>query len=136
MAQAALSLPELYYDNIAKEFQKRRGYDPIPFLPTLTGRIIGSSAITERFLWDWRRTIADLFADGPLVSYTVAVVNAAMAAMAMNVAAEALGVASVMLSETGRSGFLDAGYLKEKLALLSQSLGFTKSVQSMCHCRH
>ena len=46
-----------------EEFQKRRGYDPIPFLPTLTGRIIGSSAITERFLWDWRRTIADLFAD-------------------------------------------------------------------------
>ena len=46
-----------------EEFQKRRGYDPIPFLPTLAGRIIGSSAITERFLWDWRRTIADLFAD-------------------------------------------------------------------------
>ena len=46
-----------------EEFQKRRGYDPIPFLPTLTGHIIGSSAITERFLWDWRRTIADLFAD-------------------------------------------------------------------------
>jgi hypothetical protein len=46
-----------------EEFQKRRGYDPIPFLPALTGRIIGSSAITERFLWDWRRTVADLYAD-------------------------------------------------------------------------
>jgi hypothetical protein len=46
-----------------EEFLKRRGYDPIPFLPTLTGRIIGSSEITERFLWDWRRTIADLYAD-------------------------------------------------------------------------
>ena len=31
--------------------------------------------------------------------------------------AEALGVSSVMLSETGRSGFLDAGYLKEMLEL-------------------
>jgi hypothetical protein len=37
--------------------------------------------------------------------------------MNMNIAAEALGVASVMLSETGRSGFLDAGYLKQKLEL-------------------
>jgi nitroreductase len=65
----------------------------------------------------WNRPIADLFADCPLVSYTVAVVNASLAAMAMTVAAEALGVASVMLSETGRTGFLDPGYLKERLAL-------------------
>ena len=43
--------------------------------------------------------------------------NASLAAMNMNIAAEALGVASVMLSETGRSGLLDAGYLKEKLSL-------------------
>jgi hypothetical protein len=43
--------------------------------------------------------------------------NASLAAMAMNVAAEALGVSSVMLSETGRTGLLDAGYLKEKLTL-------------------
>lgn len=53
----------------------------------------------------------------PLVEYTVAVTNASLAAMTMNLAAEALGVSSVMLSETGRSGFLDAAYLKEKLAL-------------------
>jgi nitroreductase len=52
-----------------------------------------------------------------LIEYTVAVTNASLAAMNMNIAAEALGVSSVMLSETGRSGFLDAGYLKEKLAL-------------------
>jgi len=43
--------------------------------------------------------------------------NASLAAMTMNLAAEALGVSSVMLSETGRSGFLDAAYLQEKLAL-------------------
>jgi hypothetical protein len=46
-----------------EEFQKRRGYDPIPFLPILTGRIIDSPEITERFLWDFRRTIADLFSE-------------------------------------------------------------------------
>ena len=37
--------------------------------------------------------------------------------MNMNLAAEALGVSSVMLSETGRSGILDAKYLKAKLNL-------------------
>ncbi|MGQ9501203.1 MAG: nitroreductase family protein [Anaerolineae bacterium] len=65
----------------------------------------------------WNRTIAEMFSDSPLVSYTVAVINASLAAMSMSLAAEALGVSSVMLSETGRTGFLDAGYLKEKLAL-------------------
>jgi hypothetical protein len=65
----------------------------------------------------WNRMIAETFPDSPLVAYTVGVVNASLAAMAMTVAAEALGVSSVMLSETGRSGFLDAGYLKEALAL-------------------
>ena len=82
---------------------------PLPFKGRRAVIVLGDA--------HWNRTIADLFADSPLVSYTVVVVNAALAAMAMNVAAEALGVASVMLSETGRSGFLDAGYLKEKLAL-------------------
>ncbi|MBM4456883.1 MAG: hypothetical protein FJ011_03785 [Chloroflexi bacterium] len=63
------------------------------------------------------RGVADAFPDSPLVEYTVAVMNASLAAMAMNIAAEALGVSSVMLSETGRTGLLDAGYLKQKLAL-------------------
>jgi len=63
------------------------------------------------------RAVLDTFPHSPLVEYTVAVMNASLAAMNMNIAAEALGVASVMLSETGRSGLLDAGYLKEKLSL-------------------
>ena len=46
-----------------EEFINRRGYDPMPFLPAVTGRVIGSMEMTERFLWDWRRTVADLFAD-------------------------------------------------------------------------
>ncbi len=45
------------------EFQKRRGYDPLLYLPTLTGRVVDSPEISERFLWDLRRTIADLFAE-------------------------------------------------------------------------
>ena len=63
------------------------------------------------------RAVLDAFPHSPLVEYTIAVMNASLAAMAMNVTAEALGVSSVMLSETGHSGFLDAGYLKSKLAL-------------------
>ncbi len=45
------------------EFQKRRGYDPLKYLPAFTGRVVESPAVSERFLWDVRRTIADLFAD-------------------------------------------------------------------------
>ncbi|MFI5385368.1 MAG: glycosyl hydrolase [Fimbriimonadales bacterium] len=45
------------------EFKKRRGYDPLPYLPVVTGRVIGSLETSERFLWDFRRTICDLFAD-------------------------------------------------------------------------
>jgi nitroreductase len=63
------------------------------------------------------KTVLDAFPYSPLVEYTTAVMNASLAAMNMNIAAEALGVSSVMLSETGRSGFLDAGYLKEILDL-------------------
>jgi hypothetical protein len=49
--------------NFRKEFEKRRGYDPLKFLPTFAGRVVDSPAVTERFLWDERRTIADLFAE-------------------------------------------------------------------------
>jgi nitroreductase len=63
------------------------------------------------------KMVLDVFPYSPLVEYTTAVTNASLAAMNMNIAAEALGVSSVMLSETGRSGFLDAEYLRETLDL-------------------
>ena len=43
-----------------EEFQKRRGYDPLPFLPTLSGRVVESLEVSERFLWDLRQTVSDL----------------------------------------------------------------------------
>ncbi len=46
-----------------EEFKKRCGYDILPFLPAITGRIIGSAEITERFLWDLRFTISELIAE-------------------------------------------------------------------------
>ena len=47
-------------DGILAQFKRLRGYDPEPWLPALTGRIVESSAATDNFLWDFRRTIADL----------------------------------------------------------------------------
>jgi hypothetical protein len=46
-----------------EEFKKRRGYDLAPWLSALTGQIIGSAEETQRFLWDYRRTLADLVAE-------------------------------------------------------------------------
>ena len=49
--------------NFRQEFEKRRGYDPLKYLPVFTGRIVESPEVTARFLWDMRRTVADLFAE-------------------------------------------------------------------------
>lgn len=48
---------------MVEEFKARRGYDPVPFLPTLTGTIVGSPAQSDAFLHDYRQTLADLLAD-------------------------------------------------------------------------
>jgi hypothetical protein len=50
-------------DNMLAQFKKLRGYDAIPWLPVLTGRIVESGAASDRFLWDFRKTIADLIAN-------------------------------------------------------------------------
>ncbi|WP_282122034.1 glycosyl hydrolase [Algibacter mikhailovii] len=46
-------------DGYEVKFKEKYGYDPIPFLPVLSGRIVGSVELSERFLWDLRRSIAD-----------------------------------------------------------------------------
>ncbi len=43
-----------------QEFQKRRGYDLMRFLPVFTGRVVDSLEVSERFLWDVRRTVSEL----------------------------------------------------------------------------
>ena len=50
-------------DNMLAQFRKLRGYDPTPWLPVLTGRIVESAESSDRFLWDFRKTIADLIAN-------------------------------------------------------------------------
>lgn len=46
-----------------QEFQKRRGYSLVPYLPALTGRIVNSLEESEKFLWDFRKTIGELISD-------------------------------------------------------------------------
>lgn len=43
-----------------ERFRALRGYDPTSWLPALTGAIIGSRAQSDAFLYDYRRTLADL----------------------------------------------------------------------------
>ena len=50
-------------EEMLPEFRRRRGYDPTPYLPVLTGRIVETAELSDRFLWDFRRTLADMFAD-------------------------------------------------------------------------
>ena len=42
------------------EFKRRRGYDPVPMLPTFAGHVVDSSEVSERFLWDVRQTASEL----------------------------------------------------------------------------
>jgi len=49
-------------DDMIGEFARRRGYDIKPWLPALTGRIVESAEATDRFLWDFRKTLSDMVA--------------------------------------------------------------------------
>ncbi len=50
-------------DDMVEQFKARRGYDPTPYLPVLAGHVVQSGEVSDRFLWDFRRTLADMFAD-------------------------------------------------------------------------
>ncbi len=50
-------------DHMIAQFKKRRGYDPVPWMPVLAGRVVESAEASDRFLWDFRKTIGDLIAD-------------------------------------------------------------------------
>jgi hypothetical protein len=49
-------------DDMVDQFKARRGYDPTPWLPVLAGHVVESADASDRFLWDFRRTLADLYA--------------------------------------------------------------------------
>lgn len=49
-------------DSLEEKFKAVYGYDPLPWLPVLSGNIVGSADQSDRFLWDLRRLIADMVA--------------------------------------------------------------------------
>jgi hypothetical protein len=48
-------------ERILVDFRRQHGYDPLRFLPVLEGRTVGSQDISQRFLYDWRKTVSDVF---------------------------------------------------------------------------
>ncbi|HNP21808.1 MAG TPA: glycosyl hydrolase [Panacibacter sp.] len=49
--------------NLPAEFQKRRGYSMLPWLPVLTGQVIKSAQASEQFLFDFRHTLSEMVSD-------------------------------------------------------------------------
>ena len=56
--------------NFVSEFQRYRGYDPKPYLPVLKGRLVGNAELSDRFLHDYRKTMADCMADNHYGHFT------------------------------------------------------------------
>ena len=54
--------PQNWTPELETQFRARYGYDAVPFLPVLGGRVVGSATQSDRFLWDLRRLVADLVA--------------------------------------------------------------------------
>lgn len=54
--------PANWTPDLVAQFRRLRGYDPRPWLPAVTGIIIGSRQQTDAFLYDFRRTLGELAA--------------------------------------------------------------------------
>jgi alpha-L-rhamnosidase/Glycosyl hydrolases family 2, sugar binding domain len=50
-------------DDMLEQFRWRRGYDLTPWLPVMTGRVVESARHSDAFLWDFRKTLAELMAE-------------------------------------------------------------------------
>ncbi|MBR1575078.1 MAG: hypothetical protein IJ654_01375 [Bacteroidales bacterium] len=55
--------PATWTARLPEEFRARRGYALEPWLPVLAGEIIGDAERSERFLFDWRTTLGELFTE-------------------------------------------------------------------------
>jgi hypothetical protein len=55
--------PQNWTPRLREEFADRRGYDLLRWLPAVAGLVVRDAAATDRFLFDLRRTIADLVAE-------------------------------------------------------------------------
>ncbi len=50
--------PQNWTDGLVEKFEQRYGYSAVRFLPCLTGRVVDSTEVSTRFLWDLRQLIA------------------------------------------------------------------------------
>lgn len=53
--------PQNWTPGFRDEFRKRKGYDPLPWLPAISGTVIGDADLTARFKWDFDDVIRNLF---------------------------------------------------------------------------
>lgn len=65
--------PQNWTDRMPEEFKARRGYDLLPWLPVLAGRVIESAAVSDRLLWDFRKTLGELMRDAHYEQITASV---------------------------------------------------------------
>jgi hypothetical protein len=54
---------QTWTETILEQFTARRGYDARPWLPALVGVVVESASATDKFLWDWRKTLGESLAD-------------------------------------------------------------------------
>jgi len=54
---------QTWTDDMREEFLERRKYDLWKFLPIFAGYVMENPEYTERFLWDFRRTVSELVLD-------------------------------------------------------------------------
>jgi len=64
--------PQNWTDDFPALFRAKYGYDPLPWLASLNGLVVGTRDQTDRFLWDWRRLVADLIAKNYVGGLTAA----------------------------------------------------------------
>ena len=109
------------------EFKKRRGYDPIPYLPILTGRVLGDLQMSERFLFDLRLTVSEMMIENYSAEF-------------QRLAHEA-GLRNTFESYTTIGNDLDnAGFVDEPMAEFwtpnGQGLDFQPTIKSMSSAAH
>jgi hypothetical protein len=60
-------------EHMFAQFAARRGYDLHPWLPVLTGRVVGGAKASDAVLFDFRQTLGDMLADNHYAVLSAAV---------------------------------------------------------------
>ncbi len=98
-------------DDMIQEFKKRRGYDMLPWLPALTGHIVESAEASDKFLWDFRKTLGDLVTENHYDQLTSLL--------------KERGMARYSESHEARRAFIGDGMEAKKTAAVPMGAGWT-----------